>query len=148
VIVVDHLGLLQPMHPPVPADVWAELPKLLALAQYPNVRVKVSGACTMSHQPFPYDDIWDNVLRVIDSFGLERCMWGTDWTRTIQMLTYEQGVAPFLNSTRLSAADKAMLMGERWSRSTNGRDTSFRDPQTVYSHVTRNGRRTGCSATS
>jgi hypothetical protein len=36
---------------------------------------------------------------------------GTDWTRTIQMLTYEQGVAPFRDTTRLSAADKAMLMG-------------------------------------
>ena len=51
VIVIDHLGLLQPARPPVPADVWADLPKLLALAQYENVRVKISGACTMSHQP-------------------------------------------------------------------------------------------------
>ena len=81
VIVIDHLGLLQPARPPVPADVWADLPKLLALAQYDNVRVKISGACTMSHQPFPYDDIWEPVLRVIDAFGLDRCMWGTDWTR-------------------------------------------------------------------
>ena len=37
VIVIDHLGLLQPARPPVPADVWADLPKLLALAQYDNV---------------------------------------------------------------------------------------------------------------
>ena len=71
VIVIDHLGLLQPARPPVPADVWADLPKLLALAQYENVRVKISGACTMSHQPFPYDDIWEPVLRVIDAFGLD-----------------------------------------------------------------------------
>ena len=94
-----------------PADVWADLPKLLALAQYANVRVKISGACTMSHLPFPYDDIWDPVLRVIDAFGLDRCMWGTDWTRTIGMLTYEQGVAPFLDTKRLSESDKARLMG-------------------------------------
>ena len=100
VIVIDHLGLLQPARPPVPADVWADLPKLLALAQYENVRVKISGACTMSHQPFPYDDIWEPVLRVIDAFGLDRCMWGTDWTRTIGMLTYEQGVAPFREGQR------------------------------------------------
>ena len=32
VIVIDHLGLLQPARPSVPADVWADLPKLLALA--------------------------------------------------------------------------------------------------------------------
>jgi L-fuconolactonase len=22
------------------------------------------------------------VLRIIDAFGIDRCMWGTDWTRT------------------------------------------------------------------
>ena len=100
-----------PARPPVPADVWADLPKLLALAQYENVRVKISGACTMSHQPFPYDDIWEPVLRVIDAFGLDRCMWGTDWTRTIGMLTYEQGVTPFRDTKRLSENDKVALMG-------------------------------------
>src|SRR6201997_5682930 len=84
---------------------------LLALAQYENVRVKISGACTMSHQPFPYDDIWEPVLRVIDAFGLERCMWGTAWTRTIGMLSYEQGVAPFRDTKHLSEDDKAALMG-------------------------------------
>ena len=38
IIVIDHLGLLQPARPPVPADVWADLPKLLSLAQYANVQ--------------------------------------------------------------------------------------------------------------
>jgi L-fuconolactonase len=111
VIVIDHLGILQPSRPPVPAEPWADLPKLLNLAQYDNVRVKVSGACTLSQQPYPYDDIWDPILRIIGAFGVERCMWGTDWTRTIGMLTYEQGVTPFRNTTRLSESDKAMLMG-------------------------------------
>jgi len=111
VIVIDHLGMLQPAKPPVPEDVWADLPKLLALAAYPNVRVKVSGACTMSLAGYPYDDIWEKVLRVLDAFGVDRCMWGTDWTRTSGMLTYEQGVAPFRDTTRLSEGDKAKLMG-------------------------------------
>ncbi len=111
VIVIDHLGLLQPYRPPVPAEPWADLPKLLALAQYGNVRVKISGACTLSHEPFPYNDIWEPILRIIDAFGIDRCMWGTDWTRTIGMLTYEQAVAPFRDTNRLSDSDKAKLMG-------------------------------------
>jgi L-fuconolactonase len=111
VIVIDHLGLLQPNEPPPLAEPWADLPKLLALAAYPNVRVKISGACTLSRQAPPYDDIWEPVLRIIDAFGLDRCMWGTDWTRTSGMLTYEQGVAPFRDTTRLSESDKAQLMG-------------------------------------
>ena len=112
VIVIDHLGLLQPNQPPPLAEPWADLPKLLALAAFPNVRVKISGACTLSREAFPYGDIWDPVLRIIDAFGLDRCMWGTDWTRTSGMLTYEQGVAPFRDTTRLSEGDKAKLMGE------------------------------------
>jgi len=111
VIVIDHLGLLQPNQPPAFENPWGDLPKLLALAAYPNVRVKISGACTLSRQAFPYDDIWEPVLRIIDAFGIDRCMWGTDWTRTSGMLTYEQGVAPFRNTTRLSPGDKAALMG-------------------------------------
>ena len=111
VIVIDHLGLLPPNEPPPLAEPWADLPKLLALAAYPNVRVKISGACTLSREPFPYNDIWDPVLRIIDSFGIDRCMWGTDWTRTSGMLTYEQSVAPFRKTDRLSASDKSKLMG-------------------------------------
>jgi L-fuconolactonase len=111
VIVIDHLGLLQADAPPPLTEPWADLQKLLALAAYDNVRVKISGACTMSRQPYPYNDIWDPVLRIIDAFGIDRCMWGTDWTRTLAMLTYEQGVAAFRDTDRLSASDKAKLMG-------------------------------------
>ena len=65
----------------------------------------------MSRAAYPYDDIWEPVLKIIDAFGLHRCMWGTDWTRTSGMLTYEQGVAPFRNTTKLSDSDRAALMG-------------------------------------
>jgi predicted TIM-barrel fold metal-dependent hydrolase len=111
VIVVDHLGLQQPFHPPAPTEPWAQLPKVLALAKHPNVNIKISGACTLSHEPFPYNDIWEPVLRIIDAFGIDRCMWGTDWTRATALLTYEQGVRPFVDSAHLSAGDKTKLMG-------------------------------------
>ena len=109
--VLDHLGMLQPRERPVPADVWADLPKVLALARRPNVVIKVSGACTMSHQGYPYDDIWDPLARVFDAWGFERCLWGTDWTRTCAMVNFEQGVKPFLETDRLTASERAMLMG-------------------------------------
>jgi len=111
VMVVDHLGLAQPFAPPPPAEPWAELPRVLAMAKYPNARIKISGACTLSRQPFPYNDIWDPVRRIIDAFGLDRCMWGTDWTRATALLTYEQGVEAFRLTERLSDADRAKLMG-------------------------------------
>lgn len=110
-IVIDHLGLPQPFVPPAPPDPWADLPKLLALAARPNVVVKITGACTLSHQPYPYADIWAPLGRIFDAFGLERCLWGTDWTRAVALLTYAEGVEAFRQSDRLSDSDRAMLMG-------------------------------------
>jgi L-fuconolactonase len=110
-LVIDHLGLQQPFHPPPPAEPWADLPKVLALASQPNIRIKISGACTLSREPFPFNDIWDPVLKIIDAFGLDRCMWGTDWTRATELLTYQQGVEPFRVTSRLSDSDRAALMG-------------------------------------
>lgn len=110
-LVIDHLGLQQPFEPPVPAKPFADLPKLLALAAHDNVVVKITGACTLSHQPFPYIDIWDPLGRIFDAFGFDRCMWGTDWTRAVALLTYKEGVESFRVTDRLSAGDRAALMG-------------------------------------
>jgi L-fuconolactonase len=109
-LVVDHLGLEQPRVPPAPPEPFIELPKLLDLAQHDNIAVKISGACTLSHAPFPYDDLWDPLCRVFDAFGFERCMWGTDWTRAINVVSYAQGVEPFRLADRLSDGDRAELM--------------------------------------
>jgi len=115
-LVIDHLGLQQPFEPPPPAAPFAELPKVLALAAYPNVAIKITGACTLAREPFPYNDIWDPLARIFDVFGLDRCLWGTDWTRATGLLTYKQGVDAFLLTDRLSARDRAVLMGESLQR--------------------------------
>jgi len=109
--ILDHLGILQPRVPGPPAEPWADLPKVLDLAKRKNVVIKVSGACTLSKKPYPYSDIWDPLARVFDAWGFERCLWGTDWTRAFAVVNYEQGVKPFLETDRLSASERAMLMG-------------------------------------
>src|SRR5262249_34072875 len=115
-IVLDHLGLQQPFEPPPPAQPWAELPRVLALAARPNVAIKITGACTLSREAYPYKDIWDPLARIFDAFGLARCVWGTDWTRATGLLTYKQGVDAFRLSDRLSESDRATLMGGALSR--------------------------------
>ena len=109
-LVIDHLGLQQPFEPPVPTAPFADLPKLLALAEHANIVVKITGACTLSQQPFPYNDLWDPLGRIFDAFGLDRCLWGTDWTRAVALLTYQQGVQAFRLTDRLSDSDRAVLM--------------------------------------
>lgn len=115
-LVIDHLGLQQPFMPPAPATPFADLPKLLALAAYDNIAVKISGACTLSHEPFPYKDIWDPLGHIFDAFGFDRCLWGTDWTRAVGLLTYEQGVEAFRVTDRLSDSERTRLMGETLQR--------------------------------
>jgi L-fuconolactonase len=115
-IVIDHLGLQQPFAPPSPPQPWADLPKLLALAPNENIAVKITGACTLSHGNFPYKDIWDPLGRIFDAFGFDRCMWGTDWTRAVNLLTYKEGVDSFRVTDRLSDSDRARLMGGTLSK--------------------------------
>jgi predicted TIM-barrel fold metal-dependent hydrolase len=110
-IVIDHLGLSQPFVPPAPAEPFADLPDLLELARFDNVAVKVTGACTLSHEAFPYSDLWAPLGQVFEAFGFERCMWGTDWTRAVELLTYEQGVEAFRVTDGLSESERSALMG-------------------------------------
>ena len=115
-IVLDHLGLEQPFVPPAPKEPWKELPHVLKLAENKNVAIKISGACTLSHEPFPYKDIRKPVDQIISTFGLDRCMWGTDWTRAVNLLTYKQGVDAFRAKDWLSDSDRATLMGGSLSK--------------------------------
>ncbi len=109
--IVDHLGILQPRVPPAPEQPWADLPKVLELAKRSNAVIKVSGACTLSREPYPFADIWDPLARVFDAWGFERCLWGTDWTRAFAVVNYEQAVEPFRLTDRLNESERAMLMG-------------------------------------
>jgi L-fuconolactonase len=119
--IIDHLGILQPRTPPAPPQPWADLPKVLALAKRKNAVIKVSGACTLSKEPYPFADIWDPLARVFDAWGFDRCLWGTDWTRAFAVVNYEQAVTPFVETKRLTDSERAMLMGSacaktyRWS---------------------------------
>ena len=109
--IIDHLAILQPRTPPAPAEPWADLPKVLALAKRQNAVIKVSGACTLSREPYPFNDIWDPLARVFDAWGFERCLWGTDWTRAFAVVNYEDAVTPFRLTDRVSESERAMLMG-------------------------------------
>ena len=110
-VVVDHLGIAQPPAPPPLPEPFADLPDVLALAELDNVAIKISGAGTLSHQTFPYPDIWEPLRRIFDAFGFERCLWGTDWTRAVNSLTYEQGVEAFRVTDQLSEDERSVLMG-------------------------------------
>ena len=115
-IVIDHVGLTQPFEPPPLDAPFADLENVLKAAAMPNIAIKITGACTLSKLAFPYRDIRAPLGRIFDAYGLDRCLWGTDWTRATGVLTYAQGVDAFLMDDWLSASDRATLMGGALAR--------------------------------
>jgi len=110
-IVIDHFGQVTSLLPPIPDDPFEYLPKALELASLPNVSIKLSGACTLSKLGYPFDDLWNPIMQIVDAYGIDRCMWGSDWTRTLAFATYPQVVDAFLNCGRFSPSDLEALMG-------------------------------------
>jgi len=75
---------------------FADLGDLLALAKYPNVAVKATGAPSYSSEAYPYRNIHRYLKRIFDAFGPARMFWGTDitrmpcsWRQCITMFTEE-----------------------------------------------------------
>jgi hypothetical protein len=96
----------------------------------------------MSAEPFSFRDIWAPLAQIIDEFGIERCTWGTDWVRTSQLLNYRQGLHTFRATGRLSADDKAMLLGGSAARPVDGRRG---ENETLTFVGTAAGRRINCA---
>lgn len=110
-LVLDHLGLPQPLTGPAPAAPFDDLPKVLALAGHPNLHVKLTGVCTMSTLGHPFEDIWQPVASVLGAFGAERCLWGTDWTRAQHLVSYVDALTTFARFMPMSPEQRAAIMG-------------------------------------
>jgi L-fuconolactonase len=110
---VDHLGVgfAPPLLGPVPDDPWVNLPAVLDLSRYPNVAMKLTGVAALSQQRFPFPDVHEGVRCVIDAFGVDRVMWGTDFTRTAGLHSYWDGVHYLAEIDGLSTSDLEILYG-------------------------------------
>jgi L-fuconolactonase len=128
-VIADHLGLAQPPTAAREEPPFRSLPGLLALARFPNVAVKVSAVPTLSTEPYPFADLWPHLHRVIDAFGPDRLMWGSDISRVYGRggfwwrvpggegeyagrHTYAESLFYLRETTELSAATKEKILGE------------------------------------
>ena len=105
-LIVDHFGRAGGTQ----GGIWDTLPDLLALAEYPNVALKATGAPSYSAGPYPFADIHDHIHRCYDAFGPDRMFWGTDITR--MPCSWPQCISLFTEELPwLSEADKELIMG-------------------------------------
>ena len=91
---------------------FANLSEMLAVAKFPNIAVKLSGAPSYSSQPYPYRNLHKYIRQIFDAFGAQRCFWGTDITNSFPKATYRQRITHFTEELPfLSEDDKDWVMG-------------------------------------
>lgn len=121
-LTIDHLGGRGGNTTLKDAESMTHMPELLALAKFPNVAVKATGAPGYSSEAYPFPAMHTYLRQIYDAFGPNRMFWGTDitkmpcsWRQCVEMFTEE---LPWL-----SEQDKRLIMGEAicawwgWDRS-------------------------------
>lgn len=63
---------------------------------FDNFVVKLSGVGMMLVECYLFVDIWDLVCCLIDVFGVDCCMWGSDWIWVIDFFIYWEVVDSFV----------------------------------------------------
>ncbi len=127
-VIIDHLALPQPPTHPRESPPLKSMPEVLALAAIPNIAAKLSGLPTLSQQPYPYPDLWPHLRRVIDAFGCDRLMWGSDISRIQGRVgfdiriaageqqyegkhTYAEALLYLRETNELSESEKNLILG-------------------------------------
>ncbi len=95
-ITIDHLGGKGGNTTLKDAAAMTHMPELLALAKFPNIAVKATGAPGYSSGTYPFTSMHPFLQQMYDAFGPQRVFWGTDitkmpcsWRECITMFTEE-----------------------------------------------------------
>ena len=106
-LIIDHFGRTGGK---TDEDAFGNLSEMIALAKYPNVAIKATGAPSYSSGPYPFSSIHDYIHQVYDAFGPQRMFWGTDITR--MPCTWRECVTMFTEELPwLTENDKELIMG-------------------------------------
>ena len=105
-VCIDHMA-------DCPIDQPNEWKKLVALAKYPRVFVKISHLWSLSQQKYPYKDTHEHVNRVYDAFGPKRLMWGSDWPGVEDYCGYAKALALYRDEIAFfTEEDRGWILGK------------------------------------
>jgi L-fuconolactonase len=86
-IVIDHIA--KPNIKKGDSDDWKK--EIKAIAQYPNLYCKISGMATEAHwDTWTMDTLKPYIDTVVEAFGTERIMFGSDWPVCLVASSYEK----------------------------------------------------------
>ena len=83
------------------------------LASFPNAHAKMTFAVTGSDEAYPCRDTHDYIHRIVEAYGSNRCMWGSDFPCELwcPKVTYAQHLAIYTQEAGLSADTRANVVG-------------------------------------
>jgi len=86
---------------------------VVEVAKYKNLNVKLTFAVTGSGEDYPFSDMFGIVRRIVDAFGADRCMWGSDFPCELWLkkASYGQHLALFTEELDLSAGEREGILG-------------------------------------
>jgi predicted TIM-barrel fold metal-dependent hydrolase len=110
-LTIDHLGGRGGLTTLKDEAAMTHMPHLVALAQFPNVAVKATGAPGYSAEPYPFPKMQTYLRQIYDAFGPHRMFWGTDITK--MPCSWRQCVTMFTEELRwLADDDRRLVMGD------------------------------------
>jgi predicted TIM-barrel fold metal-dependent hydrolase len=110
-LTIDHLGGRGGLTTLKDHAAMTHMPQLVALAKYPNVAVKATGAPGYSAEAYPFPTMQTYLRKIYDAFGPQRMFWGTDISK--MPCSWRQCVTMFTEELQwLSEHDKRLVMGD------------------------------------
>lgn len=113
-LVASHLGLPpQASEPPSDSEAREAMAPVLGLAAFQEVRVKLSGfyALTEPRYDYPHRAAWPYVEALLEAYGAERLLWASDFTPSLDWLSFPQTFGLFEQMPFLSAGDRERIEG-------------------------------------
>ena len=94
------------------------LGEVLRLSRYDNLVAKVDFIGTGTETGFPGQELHGAALQVIDTYGPERCVWGSNFPNSVwtPRLTYAEHLRIFTEAIPLSRRARAQVLGETAAR--------------------------------
>ncbi|MCL4299732.1 MAG: amidohydrolase family protein [Anaerolineae bacterium] len=113
-LLISHLGLPPAVSTaPDAAAARQALKDVLALARFPGVHVKLSGfyALTRPGYEYPHRAAWPYVEALLAAFGSTRLLWGSDFSPSLEWLSFPQTFGLFQAMPFLNDADRERIEG-------------------------------------
>ncbi|MGD9858245.1 MAG: amidohydrolase, partial [Planctomycetaceae bacterium] len=94
------------------------LDAMRALALLPKAHAKLTFIPTGSEEPYPCRDMHDACRAVIEAFGSERCVWGSDFPCELwcPKVTYAQHLRIFTHELNLDQETQKDVLGRTAQR--------------------------------